>query len=71
MKITRRSSKHPCGARPILAGQGDLASARCETLAGLFGDRLYIATSNGVDWSHLNIPAPFAPAFAAAPPVYW
>jgi DNA polymerase III subunit alpha len=26
----------------ILAGQGDLASARCETLARLFGDRLYI-----------------------------
>jgi len=30
----------------------------------IVGDRLYIATSNGVDWSHLNIPAPFAPAFA-------
>lgn len=28
------------------------------------GDKLYIATSNGVDWSHLNIPAPFAPALA-------
>ena len=30
----------------------------------IVGDKLYIATSNGVDWSHLNIPAPFAPAFA-------
>ena len=30
----------------------------------IVGDRVYIATSNGVDWSHLNIPAPFAPAFA-------
>ncbi len=30
----------------------------------IVGDRLYIATSNGVDWSHLNIPAPFAPALA-------
>jgi outer membrane protein assembly factor BamB len=30
----------------------------------IVGDRIYIATSNGVDWSHLNIPAPFAPAFA-------
>lgn len=28
------------------------------------GDRIYLATSNGVDWSHLNIPAPFAPALA-------
>jgi hypothetical protein len=28
----------------------------------VIGDKLYIATSNGVDWSHLNIPAPFAPA---------
>jgi outer membrane protein assembly factor BamB len=26
------------------------------------GDRIFMATSNGVDWSHLNIPAPFAPA---------
>jgi outer membrane protein assembly factor BamB len=26
------------------------------------GDRVIMATSNGVDWSHLNIPAPFAPA---------
>ncbi len=26
------------------------------------GDRLYITTSNGQDWSHLNIPSPFAPA---------
>lgn len=30
----------------------------------IVGDRIYIATSNGVDWSHLNIPAPFAPALA-------
>ncbi|MEO6246784.1 MAG: PQQ-binding-like beta-propeller repeat protein [Opitutaceae bacterium] len=30
----------------------------------IVGERLYIATSNGVDWSHLNIPAPFAPALA-------
>lgn len=28
----------------------------------IVGDRIFIATSNGVDWSHLNIPAPFAPA---------
>ena len=26
------------------------------------GDKVFMATSNGVDWSHLNIPAPFAPA---------
>lgn len=31
----------------------------------LIGDRLFVATSNGVDWSHLNIPAPFAPALIA------
>ncbi len=27
------------------------------------GDRVYVTTSNGVDWSHTNIPAPFAPSF--------
>ncbi|MCB1123021.1 MAG: PQQ-binding-like beta-propeller repeat protein [Verrucomicrobiae bacterium] len=30
----------------------------------VYGDRVYAATSNGVDWSHKNIPAPFAPALA-------
>ncbi len=30
----------------------------------IVGDSIFIATSNGVDWSHLNIPAPFAPALA-------
>jgi outer membrane protein assembly factor BamB len=30
----------------------------------IVGDKLFVATSNGVDWSHLNIPAPFAPSFA-------
>jgi len=29
------------------------------------GDVLYTATSNGVDWSHSNIPAPLAPALVA------
>lgn len=29
------------------------------------GDKIFIATSNGVDWSHLNIPAPFAPSLVA------
>jgi outer membrane protein assembly factor BamB len=28
----------------------------------MVGDRLYVTTSNGQDWSHLNIPSPFAPA---------
>jgi outer membrane protein assembly factor BamB len=28
----------------------------------IVGDKIFVATSNGVDWSHLNIPAPFAPA---------
>lgn len=28
----------------------------------IIGDKIFIATSNGVDWSHLNIPAPFAPS---------
>jgi outer membrane protein assembly factor BamB len=31
----------------------------------IVGDKIFIATSNGVDWSHLNIPAPFAPALIA------
>ena len=28
----------------------------------VIGDRLYVTTSNGVDWGHLNIPSPKAPA---------
>lgn len=28
----------------------------------VYGDYVYAATSNGVDWSHKNIPAPFSPA---------
>lgn len=28
-------------------------------------DILYVSTSNGVDWSHNNIPAPFSPALVA------
>ncbi len=31
----------------------------------IVGDRLYTATSNGVDWSHTNIPSPKAPAMIA------
>lgn len=29
------------------------------------GDKLYTATSNGVDWSHTNIPAPSSPSLVA------
>ncbi|MCG3196638.1 MAG: PQQ-binding-like beta-propeller repeat protein [Candidatus Omnitrophica bacterium] len=28
----------------------------------IVGDRVYATTSNGQDWSHVNIPSPFAPA---------
>lgn len=28
----------------------------------VMGDKLYVTTSNGTDWSHLNVPSPFAPA---------
>jgi outer membrane protein assembly factor BamB len=28
----------------------------------IVGDRLYVTTSNGVDWSHKNLPSPLAPA---------
>jgi len=31
----------------------------------LQGDRLYVNTSNGVDWSHLDVPSPFSPALIA------
>ena len=31
----------------------------------LVGDLLYVPTSNGVDWSHIDLPSPFAPAFIA------
>ncbi|MGF1484840.1 MAG: PQQ-binding-like beta-propeller repeat protein [Opitutales bacterium] len=30
----------------------------------IVGDRVYASTTNGVDWSHTNIPAPFAPSLA-------
>lgn len=29
----------------------------------IMGDKLFVATSNGVDWGHTSIPAPTAPAF--------
>lgn len=29
----------------------------------ILGDRVYATTSNGVDWSHTNIPSPLAPSF--------
>ncbi len=29
----------------------------------LFGDKLFVPTCNGVDWTHTNIPAPNAPSF--------
>ncbi|MFT6177687.1 MAG: outer membrane protein assembly factor BamB [Akkermansiaceae bacterium] len=31
----------------------------------VIGDKLYTATSNGVDWSHTNIPAPNSPALVS------
>lgn len=31
----------------------------------IVGDKLFVSTSNGVDWSHLNIPAPQAPSMIA------
>ena len=31
----------------------------------VFGNRVYATTSNGVDWSHVNIPAPRAPTLIA------
>ncbi|MSU64531.1 MAG: pyrrolo-quinoline quinone [Opitutus sp.] len=31
----------------------------------IVGNKIFVATSNGVDWSHLNIPAPFAPSLIA------
>ena len=29
----------------------------------IVGDRLFVATSNGVDWSHINIPSPLSPSW--------
>ncbi|MEM6910606.1 MAG: PQQ-binding-like beta-propeller repeat protein [Verrucomicrobiota bacterium] len=31
----------------------------------IHGDLLYVSTSNGVDWSHINIPSPQAPSLIA------
>ncbi|MEK9772816.1 MAG: PQQ-binding-like beta-propeller repeat protein [Opitutae bacterium] len=31
----------------------------------IVGDHLYVATSNGVDWSHTNIPSPLSPSWIA------
>ena len=28
----------------------------------IVNDNIYIATSNGVDWSHTNIPSPLSPS---------
>lgn len=28
----------------------------------VLGDRLYVTTSNGTDWSHLNVPSPYSPS---------
>ena len=30
----------------------------------IVNDNIYIATSNGVDWSHTNIPSPLSPSFS-------
>ena len=31
----------------------------------IVGDMVYVCTSNGQDWTHSNVPAPFAPSFIA------
>ena len=31
----------------------------------LLGDMLYVCTSNGQDWTHVNIPSPLSPSFVA------
>jgi len=31
----------------------------------IVGDTIYVATSNGVDWSHTNIPSPLSPSWIA------
>ena len=31
----------------------------------IVGDNVYVATSNGVDWSHTNIPSPLSPSWVA------
>ena len=31
----------------------------------VIGDKVFIATSNGVDWSHTNIPSPLSPSWIA------
>ncbi|MBI3879721.1 MAG: PQQ-binding-like beta-propeller repeat protein [Verrucomicrobia bacterium] len=31
----------------------------------IIGDRVYVCTSNGQDWTHVNIPSPLSPSFIA------
>jgi outer membrane protein assembly factor BamB len=31
----------------------------------IIGDRVYVNTSNGPDWSHINVPSPYSPSFIA------
>ena len=31
----------------------------------IIGDTIFVATSNGVDWSHTNIPSPLSPSWVA------
>jgi len=38
-------------------------ASNCNIL--IIGDVIYVCTSNGQDWSHVNIPAPLSPSFVA------
>ena len=41
-------------------------AANCSIL--IVGDRVFAVTSNGQDWTHVNIPSPNSPSFIALDP---
>jgi outer membrane protein assembly factor BamB len=49
----------------MMANMGISQHNMCSCSVGCVGDTLFVCTSNGVDFDHLNIPAPNAPSFFA------
>ena len=51
----------------IMTCEMNLESSRTMTSSSalIVGDSVYVATSNGVDWSHTNIPSPLSPSWIA------
>ncbi len=67
-KIVTPDDKHEADtiwSYDMMKEQGVSQHNMCSCSVTSFGDILFVNTSNGVDESHLNIPAPNAPSFMA------